>query len=513
MLEEGDNTGGGWRRIETATTTETTVHISVLRGPFENTTNKNLSSCELEICRVEEIIVEGSIEGSVVHFNGSELLLNCYCPNFWSNKYFWISGSGNSSLGDATVGGGIIGGSGESVLFVNRLILGSSSSISAIGGHGSQIARGGSGDIILATTNRSSTLTITKIIPYEAFVCPCKDGDVVLRESYKPKTRGKLYYACLRSKPWQNTFGCKFFYGKRNESVYWLVLLELQRIQFILQDLHRLQFILQELQEMQSAQSGSLWFKIGRKQSCGSCLRSLTNQLNIKPSLEKHQFQPHRLHVATVSSHSVLLTENKKLKWWSLAFQHGRAENVIYMIYEQISSHGAISYLCWNRLARVLQTPTTSPAPWSKKCVSGSPALHKVLVFEATKSDSPTFFNCNDHFSPYEEACAIDQGDQEPGVPGVALQDSNGALVIQLLDAILEKNSERLAQIPVEKEHMLHHSLDPIKSFDYQNKTKRVLHATVVKQLEIAALMENLQDSKFHVSSAQVVYKNLMHEF
>ncbi|GKA52694.1 hypothetical protein Tco_0746009 [Tanacetum coccineum] len=78
------------------------------------------------------------------------------------------------------------------------------------------------------------------------------------------------------------------------------------------------------------------------------------------------------------------------------------------------------------RLARVLQTLTTSPAPWSKKCVSGSPALHKVPVFEATTSDSPTFLNCNDHFSPYEEECAIDQGDQEPDVPGVALQDSEG---------------------------------------------------------------------------------------
>ncbi|GJY06942.1 hypothetical protein Tco_0373996, partial [Tanacetum coccineum] len=113
------------------------------------------------------------------------------------------------------------------------------------------------------------------------------------------------------------------------------------------------------------------------------------------------------------------------------------------------------------RLARVLQTLTTSPAPWSKKCVSGSPALHKVPVFEATTSDSPTFLNCNDHFSPYEEECAIDQGDQEPDVPGVALQDSEGhrppnlkhksapgcsglgALIIQLLDAILEKIVKR----------------------------------------------------------------------
>ncbi|GKC51554.1 hypothetical protein Tco_1074299 [Tanacetum coccineum] len=91
---------------------------------------------------------------------------------------------------------------------------------------------------------------MVKMVPYEAFACRCGAGDVVLRESYKPKTRGKLYYACPRSKPLEDTFGCKFFYGKRNESVYWLVLLELQRLQFILQDLHRLQFILQDLQHL-----------------------------------------------------------------------------------------------------------------------------------------------------------------------------------------------------------------------------------------------------------------------
>ncbi|GKB08495.1 hypothetical protein Tco_0836807 [Tanacetum coccineum] len=75
--------------------------------------------------------------------------------------------------------------------------------------------------------------------------CHCGSGDIVLRESYKPKTRCKLYYACPLSKPRQKHFSdVNFFYGKRNESVYWSVLLELQRLQFILQDLHRLQFIL-----------------------------------------------------------------------------------------------------------------------------------------------------------------------------------------------------------------------------------------------------------------------------
>nr|GEX34947.1 transposase, MuDR, MULE transposase domain protein [Tanacetum cinerariifolium] len=38
------------------------------------------------------------------------------------------------------------------------------------------------------------------MVPYEAFTCRCEARDVVLRESYKHETRGKLYYACPRSK-------------------------------------------------------------------------------------------------------------------------------------------------------------------------------------------------------------------------------------------------------------------------------------------------------------------------
>ncbi|GKC15604.1 hypothetical protein Tco_1012386 [Tanacetum coccineum] len=52
------------------------------------------------------------------------------------------------------------------------------------------------------------------IVLYEAFACLCGAGGVVLQESYKPKIHGKLYYACLRSKPRENTFGCKFFLWK-----------------------------------------------------------------------------------------------------------------------------------------------------------------------------------------------------------------------------------------------------------------------------------------------------------
>nr|GFC58299.1 hypothetical protein [Tanacetum cinerariifolium] len=55
------------------------------------------------------------------------------------------------------------------------------------------------------------------MVPYEAFACPCGAGDVVLRESYKPKSRGKLYYSCPRSKPRENTFRCKFFLWKEEQ--------------------------------------------------------------------------------------------------------------------------------------------------------------------------------------------------------------------------------------------------------------------------------------------------------
>ncbi|GJX67249.1 hypothetical protein Tco_0302976 [Tanacetum coccineum] len=48
-----------------------------------------------------------------------------------------------------------------------------------------------------------------KMAPYEAFACRCGKGDVVLRESYQPNTRGKLYYACPRFKPKENDYVCK----------------------------------------------------------------------------------------------------------------------------------------------------------------------------------------------------------------------------------------------------------------------------------------------------------------
>lgn len=67
------------------------------------------------------------------------------------------------------------------------------------------------------------------------------------------------------------------------------------------------------------------------------------------------------------------------------------------------------------------------------------------------------------------------------------------------LENLLEEINKKPAEIPAEKDRMLHQSLNRIKSVEVDlEKTKRVLHATVLKQLEIAELLENLKESSFH---------------
>ncbi|GJZ95136.1 hypothetical protein Tco_0667339 [Tanacetum coccineum] len=45
-------------------------------------------------------------------------------------------------------------------------------------------------------------------------MCPCGAGNIVLRKSYQPHSLGKLYYACPRSKPSKQYYGCKYFIWK-----------------------------------------------------------------------------------------------------------------------------------------------------------------------------------------------------------------------------------------------------------------------------------------------------------
>ncbi|XP_076882575.1 phosphatidylinositol/phosphatidylcholine transfer protein SFH13-like [Bidens hawaiensis] len=162
--------------------------------------------------------------------------------------------------------------------------------------------------------------------------------------------------------------------------------------------------------------------------------------------------------------------------------------------------------------------------------------------------NSPIYYNCHDQFSPIEEqsiphsksitsmlvnllgrplmflftkllaltgsqpvdflrrpnnvhpANAIENEAETETKPVNDGEDNSFPFVDRLhnLEVLLEELKNKPAQIPVDKEHMLHESLERIKSVEFDlNKTKSVLHATVVKQLEITALMENMKESKF----------------
>lgn len=69
---------------------------------------------------------------------------------------------------------------------------------------------------------------------------------------------------------------------------------------------------------------------------------------------------------------------------------------------------------------------------------------------------------------------------------------------LQRLEKIMEELNKKPTEIPLVKEQMLQQSLQRIKSVECDlNKTKRVLHATITKQLEIDEVLENIKESKF----------------
>ncbi|XP_042518851.1 phosphatidylinositol/phosphatidylcholine transfer protein SFH13-like [Macadamia integrifolia] len=69
---------------------------------------------------------------------------------------------------------------------------------------------------------------------------------------------------------------------------------------------------------------------------------------------------------------------------------------------------------------------------------------------------------------------------------------------LQRLEKLFEELSTKPAGIPLDKDQLLQESLDRIKSVELDlEKTKRVMHAAVMKQMEIADLLENVRESKF----------------
>uniref|UniRef100_M1AGN5 Transporter n=1 Tax=Solanum tuberosum TaxID=4113 RepID=M1AGN5_SOLTU len=75
------------------------------------------------------------------------------------------------------------------------------------------------------------------------------------------------------------------------------------------------------------------------------------------------------------------------------------------------------------------------------------------------------------------------------------------------LEMLFEEIKRKPAEIPAEKDQMIQQSMERIKSVEVDlDKTKRVLHTAVVKQLEIAELLENLKQSSNHVSRFPVFF-------
>ncbi|XP_057761159.1 phosphatidylinositol/phosphatidylcholine transfer protein SFH13 [Arachis stenosperma] len=68
---------------------------------------------------------------------------------------------------------------------------------------------------------------------------------------------------------------------------------------------------------------------------------------------------------------------------------------------------------------------------------------------------------------------------------------------LQRLEKVFEELNKKPDSMPAEKEQMLMQSFDRIKCVEFDlEKTKRVLHAVVMKQLEISELLENMQKSR-----------------
>ncbi|XP_055962203.1 phosphatidylinositol/phosphatidylcholine transfer protein SFH13-like [Mercurialis annua] len=68
---------------------------------------------------------------------------------------------------------------------------------------------------------------------------------------------------------------------------------------------------------------------------------------------------------------------------------------------------------------------------------------------------------------------------------------------LQSLEKVVQEITNKPAAIPLEKEQILMESLERIKSVEFDlEKTKRVLHAAIVKQLEIADVLDDLKESR-----------------
>ncbi|XP_038898537.1 phosphatidylinositol/phosphatidylcholine transfer protein SFH13 isoform X2 [Benincasa hispida] len=116
-------------------------------------------------------------------------------------------------------------------------------------------------------------------------------------------------------------------------------------------------------------------------------------------------------------------------------------------------------------------------------------AVVRSLQFQFWKRQNNIYPSNTEHITN-NNATAI-QGVNEEDYVSPCLQR------LERLEKIFVELSNKPAKIPLEKEHLLTESLDRIKSVEFDlEKTKRALHATVLKQLEAGELLEKLRESR-----------------
>ncbi|KAL5981305.1 hypothetical protein ACLOJK_015360 [Asimina triloba] len=123
----------------------------------------------------------------------------------------------------------------------------------------------------------------------------------------------------------------------------------------------------------------------------------------------------------------------------------------------------------------------------------------------------PTFLNIILHTVAWRPCTVCSQNSIEPSphshIAAEAVQEDQVLPCLdrlQRLENIVSELSTKPVEIPLEKEHMILESLNRIKTIEFDlDKTKKVLQATVMKQLEIAESLDGLQEPEHQLPSGQ----------
>ncbi|OVA06268.1 CRAL-TRIO domain [Macleaya cordata] len=103
-----------------------------------------------------------------------------------------------------------------------------------------------------------------------------------------------------------------------------------------------------------------------------------------------------------------------------------------------------------------------------------------------------------EHMENQRSSDLVNPGSQDQHASVTAEEDSVGPCLqrLQRLEALVTELTNKPVEIPPEKDGMLLDSINRIKGIEYDlQKTKRALHATSSKQVELAQSLENLKET------------------